>query len=246
MSSKRASEGSADGTPAKLPKSENGDFSRSVRKKLTTTSRTGQACDRCKVRKIRCDARPGGCSPCIANNLECKTTDRITGRATSRGHTEHIESENMALKQHINDLRQQLIESGLDPRPAPIMPLGFVGSGGQPAYAWPQQMFDLSTILGADTHLDPSKSRARASALPDYRNSSLGDNYLGISGANEWLSPIKGTSVALFGMELDLVDFVTNDNDEAFSPTSYENFLSIAFKSSQERPPPPSFPSYRE
>lgn len=49
MSSKRASEGSADGTPAKLPKSENGDFSRSVRKKLTTTSRTGQACDRCKV-----------------------------------------------------------------------------------------------------------------------------------------------------------------------------------------------------
>ncbi|KAG9618171.1 hypothetical protein KCU77_g22800, partial [Aureobasidium melanogenum] len=152
----------------------------------------------------------------------------------------------MALKQHINDLRQQLIESGLDPRPAPIMPLGFVGSGGQPAYAWPQQMFDLSTILGADTHLDPSKSRARASALPDYRNSSLGDNYLGISGANEWLSPIKGTSVALFGMELDLVDFVTNDNDEAFSPTSYENFLSIAFKSSQERPPPPSFPSYRE
>ncbi|TIA28696.1 hypothetical protein D6C79_10176 [Aureobasidium pullulans] len=246
MSSKRPSEGSPEGTPGKLTKSENGDFSRSVRKKLTTTSRTGQACDRCKVRKIRCDARPGGCSPCIANNLECKTTDRITGRATSRGHTEHIEGENMALKQHINDLRQQLIDAGQDPRPAPIMPLGFNGSGGQPAYAWPHQMFDLSSILGADTHLDPSKARARTAALPDYRNNSLGDNYLGISGANEWLSPIKGTSVALFGMELDLVDFVTNDNDEAFSPTSYENFLSIAFKSSQDRPPPPSFPSYRE
>lgn len=50
MTSKRPSEGSPDGTPAKLTKSENGDFSRSVRKKLTTTSRTGQACDRCKVR----------------------------------------------------------------------------------------------------------------------------------------------------------------------------------------------------
>lgn len=152
----------------------------------------------------------------------------------------------MALKQHINDLRQQLIDTGIDPRPAPMMPMAFVANGGQTAFAWPQQMFDLSSILGADTHLDPSKARQRTAALPDYRNAALGDNYLGISGANEWLSPIKGTSVALFGMELDLVDFVTNDNDEAFSPTSYENFLSIAFKSSQERPHPPSFPSYRE
>lgn len=48
-STKRPSEGSLEGTPGKAAKSENGDFSRSVRKKLTTTSRTGQACDRCKV-----------------------------------------------------------------------------------------------------------------------------------------------------------------------------------------------------
>lgn len=264
---KRLSEAGSDGTPPKIAKNDQGDFSRSVRKKLTGTSRTGQACDRCKVchdtraaaasinhsstnvttqvRKIKCDARPGGCSPCINNNLECKTTDRITGRATSRGHTEHLESENNALKQYVNDLRQQLQDHGMEPRQSPVVPVGFVGAGGNPGYGWPQQMFDLSQILTSDTHLDATKSRARTACLPDFRSASLGDNYLGISGANEWLSPIKGTSLALFGMELDLVDFVTNDNDEAFSPTSYENFLSIAFdKSNQQHPP--ALPPYQE
>ena len=60
-----------------------------------------------QVRKIRCDARPGGCSPCIQNNTECKTTDRITGRATSRGHTENLEHENTTMKMYIVELQQQ-------------------------------------------------------------------------------------------------------------------------------------------
>ena len=51
MPAKRLSEASSDGTPNKLARTDNGgDFSGSVRKKLTGTSRTGQACDRCKVR----------------------------------------------------------------------------------------------------------------------------------------------------------------------------------------------------
>jgi hypothetical protein len=51
MPPKRASSGSPSGTPAKLPKSETKpeDFSSSVKKRLQSSTRTGQACDRCKV-----------------------------------------------------------------------------------------------------------------------------------------------------------------------------------------------------
>jgi hypothetical protein len=42
------------GTPAKVPKTEQKpeDFSNSVKKRLQSSTRTGQACDRCKVRSI--------------------------------------------------------------------------------------------------------------------------------------------------------------------------------------------------
>ena len=43
-----------------------------------------------QTRKIRCDPQPGGCSPCAQNNTECRTTDRITGLARSRGHAENL------------------------------------------------------------------------------------------------------------------------------------------------------------
>lgn len=118
----------------------------------------------------------------------------------------------------------------------------YVAPGGSPAYGWPAQTFDLAQILSDST----DKSRGRGAGLPDYRAGpgSLGDNYLGVSGSNEWVSPIKGTSLTLFGMELDLAEFITNDAQEAFSPTSYENFLQVAFGGHTYDPP--SLPPYQE
>lgn len=51
MPPKRPSESSPTGTPGKLPKTETKpeDFSSSVKKRLQSSTRTGQACDRCKV-----------------------------------------------------------------------------------------------------------------------------------------------------------------------------------------------------
>lgn len=121
--------------------------------------------------------------------------------------------------------------------------MGYVAPGsGSPSFGWPAQTFDLAQIL-ADSQ---DKSRGRGAGLPDYRAGpgSLGDNYLGVSGSNEWVSPIKGTSLTLFGMELDLAEFITNDAQEAFSPTSYENFLHIALGGHTYDPP--SLPPYQE
>lgn len=133
----------------------------------------------------------------------------------------------------------------MEPRVAPIMPPPYAGAGGPPSLGWPAQTFDLAQIL-ADSQACDKRSGNRGAGLPDFRAGpgSLGDNYLGVSGSNEWVSPIKGTSLTLFGMELDLAEFITNDNQEAFSPTSYENFLQIAL--SNQTFDPPSLPPYPE
>jgi hypothetical protein len=53
MPQKRSSPGDANGTPAKHIKAEHPEeFSNAVKKKLQSSTRTGQACDRCKVSSI--------------------------------------------------------------------------------------------------------------------------------------------------------------------------------------------------
>ncbi|TKX23265.1 transcriptional activator-like protein 7 [Elsinoe australis] len=224
-STKRLSD-AHDGTPpaTKVQRTESADFSGAVKKKLSGASRTGQACDRCKVRKIRCDARPGGCSPCAQNNTECRTTDRITGRATSRGYTENVETENQALKQHLADLRRQLQEHGIEPRAQPLFRDSFSEDPSPPSSVTnPNDPHNLSRILNPEP--PNTKGRSRSAVLPDYQPDSVGDNYLGVASANDWPSPVGGMHHALFGMHLDLKDFVGNDDSELYTATTYSNFL---------------------
>ncbi|KAK6539268.1 hypothetical protein TWF694_009503 [Orbilia ellipsospora] len=95
----------------KQPGSE--DFGRTVRKRLQNTTRTGQACDRCKIRKIRCDGLSGGCSPCRQNNTECRTTDRISHRAVPRGYIEQLERKCADYEAKIKDMEALLHAGGL-------------------------------------------------------------------------------------------------------------------------------------
>ncbi|KAF2708074.1 hypothetical protein K504DRAFT_298521 [Pleomassaria siparia CBS 279.74] len=212
---------------------QHGDFSRSVKKRLANSSRTGQACDRCKVRKIRCDGRPEGCSPCAQNRTPCKTTDRITGRATTRGQVEAMESENAYLRAHISELQAQLKEMGVEPR-TPSNYTGYMA----PTMSWPpsnlgndnQGWGDISQRRSSTS---PIPGYAPASGLentdyrplPHFKTGSIGDNYLGVSSADSLLSHIKGTSLSLFGTEIDITDFVDNEEDYDKSVMSYNHFL---------------------
>lgn len=126
---KRTSAGDG-GPPEKRLKGEPEDtdlYSQRIKKKLQANSRTGQACDRCKVRrqiltftspplhfasadmcllkskerKMKCDSGQDGCQPCLSKNLRCMATDRITGITHERGETAR-------LKHDIEKLRTQL------------------------------------------------------------------------------------------------------------------------------------------
>lgn len=74
--------------------------------------------------------------------------------------------------------------------------------------------------------------------LPDYRGNLAGNNYLGVSSGNSFLSSIRGTSLNVFGMQIDLADYMSADIDEPDPATfltqpvynkSYHAFVYSAF-----------------
>ncbi|KAL2013065.1 hypothetical protein VTN00DRAFT_590 [Thermoascus crustaceus] len=94
--------------PAKRPRKERRrrdepepDYSEQVRARLQNNTRTGQACDRCKERKMKCDATAEGCRNCAARHLPCKVTDRITGETYVRGELQRLRRENDRLRNHL-------------------------------------------------------------------------------------------------------------------------------------------------
>ncbi|WEW58930.1 hypothetical protein PRK78_004398 [Emydomyces testavorans] len=98
--------------PAKKPRrsknSPEPDYSAIVQGQMAGTNRTGQACDRCKARKMKCDSNPTGCANCSANNSACTQTDPITRESYTRGELERLRADNQRLRQENHELRRQL------------------------------------------------------------------------------------------------------------------------------------------
>jgi hypothetical protein len=190
-----------------------------------------------QIRKIRCDGLPGGCSPCLQNNTECRTTDRITGRATSRGYVEGLEQQNRDLQIRVQELEQRLARNSVDTK---------TQNGYQNAsYEYTQALSNVQRPSYSPSTEYPQARDALATqqqetnmfrALPAFRAGCTGDNYLGVSPGNSNLSSIKGTALSILGMEIDIADFPSLDMDEpdasVFHPQlynkSYQAFLQSA------------------
>ncbi|KAK2875001.1 hypothetical protein FQN49_001863 [Arthroderma sp. PD_2] len=100
--------------PARRPKkprrgknSPEPNYSEMVQGQMSTTNRTGQACDRCKGRKMKCDSNSTGCANCIAGNLPCTQTDPITRVSYTRGELERLRSDNETLVAENQRLRAE-------------------------------------------------------------------------------------------------------------------------------------------
>ncbi|KAI0583606.1 transcription factor cys6 [Pyrenophora tritici-repentis] len=167
----------------------NNDFSGSVKKKLADSKRTGQACDRCKIRKIRCDGRPEGCTP-------------------------------SQLKEHNIEPRAPPAYNALQP---PSHPWSSVTSESQPWTEGPRQT-SSSPLPG----YAPAGAAAKSETLPHFKHGSLGDNYLGVAAGDSPLSHIKGTSLSIFGTEIDITDFMAGETEYEASPMSYTTLINIA------------------
>ncbi|KAH7313689.1 hypothetical protein B0I35DRAFT_277451 [Stachybotrys elegans] len=114
MAGKRGADGSQRKQPAPGQRcSRQEDFSSVIKSRLSTYTRTGQACDRCKVRKIRCDAEADGCTHCVNLGVSCYVTDRTSGRTERRGYTRELERNKAALEAHIAYLETKLAENNI-------------------------------------------------------------------------------------------------------------------------------------
>lgn len=58
---------------------------------VTGSGRAIQACDRCRMKKVRCDGLLPSCSRCRNAGLECKTEIKLTRKSYPRSYTESIE-----------------------------------------------------------------------------------------------------------------------------------------------------------
>jgi hypothetical protein len=178
----------------------------------------------------------------LQNNTECRTTDRITGRATSRGYVEGLEQQNRDMQHRIRELEQRLIQGGADIKPsteyhdvaASSYDYSQTSAGQAPwnptaaSYTPPTSNRNTTAAQQQETNM--------FRALPAFRAGVPGENYLGVSPGNSNLSSIKGTALSILGMEIDIADFDSLDMDEpdsaVFHPQlynkSYQAFLQSA------------------
>ncbi|KAJ5879083.1 hypothetical protein N7455_002548 [Penicillium solitum] len=87
------------------------DWSAMVRAKVTKSQhRVGQACDRCKLKKMKCTPDSAGCACCLILNIPCKVTDRVTGETSVRGETGRMRALIENLKEQTEDLKEQITQ----------------------------------------------------------------------------------------------------------------------------------------
>ncbi len=179
---------------------------------------------------MRCDDQQDGCAPCMQNHSVCKTTDRITGKATVRGYVQNLERQLEELQNRNRELEGRLVALGEEVKP-------YTDYGDPPtAYSvqwherqgldnrreWegssqaPTAPHQAGNVFNGTTgHLLSSKAAEEPSPrLPDFRSGLAGNNYLGVSMGNSLLSSIRGTSMNVLGMEIDLTDYMSTDVDE--------------------------------
>ncbi len=204
---------------------------------------------------MRCDDQQNGCAPCMQNNSECKTTDRITGKATVRGYVQSLERRLEELENHNRELQSRLLSLGedvklgdgyADPAAVPLLQWhedqksrgrqGRQGSG--PSLDTSDQGVNAFSRGAADGSSSSTATDEHPPRLPEFRDGLSGNNYLGVSTGNSLLSSIRGTSMNVLGMEIDLADYMSADLDEpdpAHAGTqpvynkSYRAFVQTAF-----------------
>ena len=188
--------------------------------------------------------------PCRQNNTECTTTDRITNRAQVRGHTEAIEQEASILRQQVADLQAQLRENNIEPRVS-AFPL---------QQAWPQATSANNPAPSGNSATDGSPTNGLANAPETLKNEaptpeanvfaqtpqgghSHASKFVGVSGSHvdSIISPVTGLSLSVFGMEIDLATFVSDETEAKLSSTSWDSLfksISKGYTDFPDQPPP--------
>lgn len=154
------------------------------------------------------------------------------------------------------DLQAQLKELGVEPRTTSSYTNS---SQSQSSTQWPpstaaSEWGDApNRRASTNTSTSPAAGYTPASStletnrpLPQYKHQDFGDNYLGVSSADSLLSNISGTSLSVFGHDIDITDFV-DDKDYDNSYMSYTYVMRVALSHTQPDPVPlPPYQTLKE
>jgi hypothetical protein len=158
-----------------------------------------------------------------------------------------MESENSYLRAQILDLQLQLKEHGVEPRAPPAYnalqpPSHPWSSSSNDNQAWSNGPRQTSSppLLGYAL----AGSAVKSESLPQFKHGSIGDNYLGVAAGDALLSHIRGTSLSVFGTEIDITDFMMGEAEYESSPMSYTTLVHISVGGQQVEVP--SLPPYNQ
>jgi hypothetical protein len=170
-----------------------------------------------------------------------------------RGHAEAMESENAYLRRQIADLTEQLKDNGIEPRPLPaynsslqppsLPPWSSTNRAGD-SQSWsdPHRRTSVSPLSGYVPASASEKLEFRP--LPQFKHGSIGDNYLGVGTGDHPLSHIRGTSLSIFGTEIDITDYMEDEDEYENSVMSYTALAKVALAG--EPVEPVSLPDYKQ
>jgi hypothetical protein len=144
-----------------------------------------------------------------------------------------MESENQYLRRQIADLQNQLKENNVEPRALPAY------TGLQPpTLSWPSRPGGSQSWSDSHrrTSASPMPGYTPASVsesteyrpLPQFKHGSIGDNYLGVGSGDSSLSHIRGTSLSVFGHEINITDYMSDEAEYDNSAMSYTALVKVA------------------
>lgn len=140
-------------------------------------TRTSQACDRCRIKKIKCDGKIPSCTNCLNIGYNCQTSDKLTRRAFPRGYTENLEknlinlqNENAKLITEMELLKKELHHvSSSSAKPFAL--------GSEHSQSLSPELSTPSLIIPANSSLDvdvfqPNVKRESVVSIPPERSDS--------------------------------------------------------------------------
>ncbi|KAB5578881.1 hypothetical protein GE09DRAFT_952824 [Coniochaeta sp. 2T2.1] len=193
-------------------------YSEQIQKQYATHTRAGQACDRCKTRKIKCDGNEDGCAHCANLNISCMVTDRITGNTQRRGYAKLLEREIGIMQKRIQDMEALLqsaggievlpfrrSEYGQSPPPGcvPVDATGNVLQDPLTKDLWTRVESLWIKNYGSDSRRS-STSPSTYQRLAPSLDSRPTEEHLGVLGDSAPWSSIKGTTLSAFGTTIDI------------------------------------------
>ncbi|SCU77698.1 LAFA_0A02960g1_1 [Lachancea sp. 'fantastica'] len=109
---------------------------------LSKNSRLSQACDRCRMKKIKCDGARPSCAACNKVGFQCRHSDTLSRRGTPKNYTEALEKEVVRLQKLVAETQTKPCSkmTSLEPaqcsskappavkdsRPSPFLELPFI------------------------------------------------------------------------------------------------------------------------